>query len=106
MAGFKRYLYGEALKKQQRIQNDVEDYIGTKVRPSVQPRKVLGFPIWQKTQKKSKRKGTKPKTKVFSEAFVERVDKSDLINSLERASTGITFGQIARGDIDSAKENC
>ncbi len=33
----------------------------------------------------------------------KRVEKYGLINNLAQAQAGITFGHIARGDVDSAK---
>ena len=39
------------------------------------------------------------------EALGHRVEKHDLLNKLAQASAGITFGQIARGDIDFAKKD-
>ena len=53
--------------------------------------------------KKSKKASRKPTGKALIQALSKRVEKYDLINNLAQAPAGITFGQIARGDIDFAK---
>ncbi len=78
VAAFKRSADGEALTKQQRMQNDIEEHDGTKISCSVEPRKNPDHPIRRKSHtKNTKKKGTKSKSK-------------SLIESLEKESRNAT----------------
>ena len=102
VAAFKRTADGETLTKQQRMQNDIEAYEKAQAKPKITARVNPDHPVTRKPSKK-KRSGKKSASKILIDALGKRVEKYDLINNLAQAQAGITFGQIARGDIDFAK---
>ena len=53
--------------------------------------------------KRGKKTSREPTGKELIQELSKLVEKYDLINDLAQAPAGITFGQIARGDIDYAK---
>ena len=61
------------------------------------------FPNTRKTPRKSEKTRKKSASKMIIAELGKRVEKYDLINKLAQAQAGITFSQIARGDIDFAK---
>ncbi len=58
------------------------------------------FPVTRKALRKGKKGAKKSAGKMVIAELVKRVEKYDLINNLAQAQAGITFGHIARGDID------
>ena len=103
MAAFKRSADRETLTKQQRIQNDIDTYTKTQVKPTIAVRMNPDFPVTRKAPRKSKKGGKKSARKMAIAELGKSVEKYDLINNLVQAQAGITFGHIARGDIDFAK---
>ena len=73
------------------------------MKPKIAVRMNPDFPITRKAPKKSKKGGKKSASKMVIGELRKRVEKYDLINNLAQAQAGITFGHIARGDIDFAK---
>ncbi len=61
------------------------------------------FPTTRKVSKKSEKSVKKSAGKMVIAELGKRVEKHDLIHNLAQAQAGITFGHIARGDIDFAK---
>ncbi len=103
VAAFKRTPEGETLTKQQRMQNDIDAYTKTQVKPKIAVRTIPDFPITRKGPKKNRKGVKKSASKMVIAELGKRVEKYDLINNLAQAQAGITFGHIARGDIDFAK---
>ena len=103
VAAFKRSADGETLTKQQRMQNDIDAYTKTQVKPKIAVRMNPDFTVTRKAPRKSKKGGKRSASKMVIAELGKRVEKYDLINNLAQAQAGITFGHIARGDIDFAK---
>ena len=83
--------------------NDIEAYNKTQVKLKIAVQVNPDFPITRKALRKSKKGGKKFASKMVIVELGKRVEKYDLINNLAQAQAGITFGQIARGDVDFAK---
>ena len=103
VAVFKRSAGGETLTMQQRMQNDIDVYNNSQVKPKIGVRVNPDFPSTRKVSKKSKKSVKKSAGKMVIAELGKRVEKYDLIRNLAHAQAGITLGQIARGDIDFAK---
>ena len=103
VAAFKGSADGETLTKQQRMQNDIDAYTKTQVKPKIAVRMNPDFPIAHKAPKKSRKSGKKSASKMVIAEPGKRVEKYDLINNLSQVQAGINFGHIARGDIEFAK---
>ncbi len=103
MAAFERSADGDTITKQQRIQNDIGAYTKTQVKPKIAVRMNPNFPITRKSPKKSKKSGKKSAGNMVIAELGKRVEKYELIKNLAQAQAGITFGDIARGEIDFAK---
>lgn len=58
-----------------------------------------------KPSKNKTSKGKDKKKKSIIKALGKRVGQYDLINNLAQPSAGITFGQIARGDVDKIRKD-
>ncbi len=56
VAAFKKFAEGETLTKQRRMQNDIDAYTKTQVKPKIAVRMNLSFPIAHKAPKKSKKR--------------------------------------------------
>ncbi len=68
-------------------------------------RRIPVFTPEEKQQKKTggpKKKDVKRKSAI--QALGEHAERSDFLNSLARAPAGITFWQIANGDVDTVRE--
>ena len=104
VAVFKRSANGETISKQQRMQNDIDEYANQGPKAFTRVNKDPDFPIHPKKSRKSRKNVKKSKVKAIIEALEHRVEKYDLMSSLARAHSGIIFGQIALGDIDLVKE--
>ena len=102
VAAFKRTADGETLAKQQRIQNDIDPYTKTQMKPKIAVRMNPDFSNTRKIPK-NRKGGKKSASKLVICKIGKRVEKYDLLNNLAQAQAGITFGHIARGDIDYAK---
>ncbi len=61
------------------------------------------FPSTRKVSKKSRKSVKNSSGKMVIAELGERVEKYDLIHNLAQVQACITFGHIARGDIDLAK---
>ncbi len=103
VAAFKRTADGETLTMQKRMQNDIDTYTKTQVKPKIAVRMNPDFQITRKIPKKNRKGVQKSASKMVIAELGKRVQKYDLINNLAQAQSGITFGYIARGDIDFAK---
>ena len=53
VAAFKRYADGETLAEQQRMQNDIDVYTKTQVKPKIAVRMNPDFPITRKARKRA-----------------------------------------------------
>ena len=105
VAAFKRTADGEILTKQQRMQNDFDAYTKTQIKPKIAARKNSDFPITRKIPKKIRKGVKKSASKMLIAELGEVVEKYELINNLAQDQAGITFGHIARGDFDFAKND-
>ena len=100
----KRLASGEPLQKQVRFDGDGDE-------PMVQPsgsssRRRPNFTQKENTPSKMRKSKAKtPKSKPIAQVLGKRVEQYDLLSSLAQASSGITFGQIARGDVDSVRRD-
>ena len=103
VAAFKRSADRETLTKQQRMQNYIESYNKTQVKPKIAVRMNTDFPITRKAPKKGKKGGKKSASMMAIAELGKRVEKYDLTNRLAQAQAGITFGHISRGDTDFFK---
>ena len=60
----------------------------------------------QPTKRKTvAKKGKDSKKRTLAQELGKRVEQYDLLTSLAQAQSGITFGQIARGDVDNVRKD-
>ncbi len=85
------------------MQKDIYDYTKMQVKPKIAVRINPNFQITGKAPKKSKKCGKKSAGKMLIVELGKKVEKNELINNLAQAQASITFGHIARGDIDFFK---
>ena len=85
------------------MQNDIAEYNNPIIRTGPRTKFVPDLPARRKMGKRGKKTSWKLTIKALIQALRKRVEKYDLINNLAQAPTGITFGQITRGDVDFAK---
>ncbi len=97
MAAFKRSADGETFTKQQQMQNDIDAYNKTQVKPNIAVRMNFDFPVTRRAPRKRKKGVKKSASMMLIAELGKRVEKFDLINNVAHAQTGITFGHIARG---------
>ncbi len=102
VAALKRPADGETLTIQQRMQNDIDSCTETQVKRRIAARMNPDFSITRKASK-SKKSGKKSAGKMVIAELGKRVEKYDQINNLLQDQAGITFGHIAPGDIDFAR---
>ena len=108
----KRLASGEPASKQIRTDADGDEVLTNQARqpvrvaPSISRRRPIITPHTM-TPMKSKKKVSKSKVskKSVAQALGKRVEKYDLMNNLAQASAGITFGHIARGDVDNIRKD-
>ena len=81
VAAFKGSADGKTLTKQQRMQNDIDSYNKTQVKPKIALRMNPDFPITHKGPKESKKGGKKSASKMAIAELRKRVEKYDPINN-------------------------
>ena len=109
----KRLATGEPVNKQVRVDVDGDQVLTnprsqpTRLAPSISRRRPIITPqnIAAATKKKKVTKTKDSKRKSILEALGKRVEQYDLLNNLAQAESGITFGQIARGDVDNIRKD-
>ena len=87
---------------QRRMQNSIDAYNKAQLMPKIAVRMNPDFPITCRALKKDKKAVKKSASKMVIAKLGRRAEKYDVINSLAQAQAGITFGNIARGDIEFA----
>ena len=100
VAAFKRSADRETLTKQQRMQDDIDTYTKMQVKLTIVVKMSPDFAVTRKAPKKSKKGGKRSACKMVIAKLGKRVEKYDLIKNFAQDQAGITFGLIARGDID------
>ncbi len=85
------------------MQNVIGACNNSQVKPKIAVRVNPDFPSSRKVSKKSKTSVKKSAGKMVIAELGKRVEKYDLIQNLAQAEAGITFGHIARGEIEFAK---
>ncbi len=101
----KRFASGESEQKQVRFEEttgQVQDQGQVSGAARVRRR-----PMFTPKEKPHRKKGPKKKStrwKSAIEALIVRAERYDFLNSLTRSPAGITFGQIANGDVDKVKK--
>ena len=103
VAAFERSTTGETLTKQQRMQNDIGEYNKPVTRTDPRTKFKPDPPALREMRKRGKKTSRKPTGEALTQAFSKCVKKHHLINNLAQVLPGITFGEVARSDIDFAK---
>ena len=100
----KRLATGEPTQKHTRIEEPVyED--ADKVVGATRVRRRPNFtPVLPKKKKVSSSKKKYTRQKTAMQVLGERVERYGFLKSLACAPAGITFGQIANGDVDNVKK--
>ena len=109
----KRLATGEPVSKQVRFDEEGDQVLvnppiqPTRLSPSINRRRPVLTPqnIAAGSKRKKVTKTKDSKRKSILQALGKRVEQYDLLNNLAQAEAGITFGQIARGDVDNVRKD-
>ena len=102
-AAFEHSATGEKLTKEQRMQNNITEYSKHAVQTNPRTKFAPDLHALRKMGQRGKKTSRKLTGKPVIQELSKRIEICDLINNLAEAPAGITFAQIARGDIDFAK---
>ena len=111
VAAMKRDAGGQPVNKRVRIDGEGDEVLVDNARPPARRRPAFtvpeGAPVPIRNtpprKKGNKRVGVTRKKSIVQE-MSKRVEQYDLLTSLAQASSGITFGQIDRGDVDNVRK--